>query len=405
MKFNPRLETLPDYPFDQLRALLEGIHPPHDQTPISLAVGEPQQPVPAWVADIVRDHTHRWNNYPPFAGTPELRAAIAGWMGRRYGLGRGDIDPQTHILACAGSREALYLLSTWLVPETKNGKRPIVAMPNPFYHVYGTGALASGAESLYLPATQETGFLPDLDSLDADTLDRISVFFLCSPANPQGAIATPAYLERAIRLARRHDFILVSDECYAEIYDTSPPPGALQVCRDMSAQSGDGAGSIYDRVIAVNSLSKRSNGAGLRSGFVAGDPAVIEQFGRFRSYIAASIPLPIDAASVALWNDDAHVSAIRTFYRRNIDVAEEVIGGRFGFYRPQGGFFLWLNTGGGEASAQTLWREVGVKVLPGAHTSRDGPDGSNPGAPYIRVALVNDEATIRMACERLVKVL
>jgi len=402
MSINPRLETLPDFPFDRLRNLLDGVSPPDNVSPISLAVGEPQQPVPSWVADSVHDHTHRWNNYPPFAGTPELRAAIAGWLDRRFGLGPNDLDPQAHILACAGSREALYLLSTWLVPETKNGKRPIVAMPNPFYHVYGTGALASGAEPLFLSATRETGFLPDLGALDGATLERLSILFLCSPANPQGAIATTEYLKHAIRLAREHDFVVVSDECYAEIYDHTPPPGALQVCRGMGACSN---GSLYDRVIAVNSLSKRSNGAGLRSGFVAGDPTIIEGFGQFRSYIAASIPLPIDAASVALWNDDCHVDGVRAYYRRNIDVAEAVIGDRFGFYRPQGGFFLWLHVGDGEAAAKTLWREAGVKVLPGVHTSREDPYGSNPGTPYIRIALVNDEIIIRTACERLVKVL
>jgi len=291
------------------------------------------------------------------------------------------------------------------VPETKNGKRPVVAMPNPFYHVYGTGALASGAEPLYLSATLETGFQPDLDQLDAETLERLSVLFLCSPANPQGAIASPEYLGKAIRLAREHDFVLVSDECYAEIYDHTPPPSALQVCRDMAARSGSGVRSPYDRVIAINSLSKRSNGAGLRSGFIAGDPVIIDGFGRFRSYIAASIPLPIDSASVALWNDDEHVDAIRAYYRRNIDVAESIIGDRFGFYRPQGGFFLWLDTGNGEAATKTLWQDAGVKVLPGAHTSRETALGVNPGDAYIRIALVNDEAIIRTACERLVKVL
>ncbi len=405
MNINPRLETLPDYPFDRLRSLLEGIGSPDNVTPISLAVGEPQQPVPSWVSTIVQDHDHCWNNYPPFAGTPELRGAIAGWLDRRFGLTPNDLDPQTHILACAGSREALYLLPTWLVPETKNGKRPIVAMPNPFYHVYGTGALASGAESLYLSATHETGFLPDLDSLDAETLERLSILFVCSPANPQGVIATTEYLEHAIRLARQHDFVVVSDECYAEIYDHTPPPSALQVCHEVAESSDANDGSLYDRVIVVNSLSKRSNGAGLRSGFVAGDPVIIEGYGRFRSYIAASIPFPIDAASVALWNDDRHVEDIRAYYRRNIDVAEAVIGDRFGFYRPPGGFFLWLDVGDGEAAAKTLWRDAGVKVLPGAHTSRDDPQGNNPGASYIRIALVNDEATIRTACERLVKVL
>lgn len=403
MNINPRLETLPDFPFDRLRDLLDGIAPPDNMPPISLAVGEPQQPVPGWVSDIVRDHAHRWNNYPPFRGSPELGSAIAGWMGRRFGLSSDDLHPQAHILACAGSREAIYLLPTWLVPEQKNGKRPIVAMPNPFYHVYGTGALASGAESLYLPATRETGFLPDLDTLDEETLDRLAVLFICSPANPQGAIASPAYLEKAIKLARKHDFVVVSDECYAEIYDDTPPPSALQVCRDMGNR--DGAGGLYDRVIVVNSLSKRSNGAGLRSGLVAGDEAIIEGYGRFRSYISASIPLPIDAASIALWNDDDHVQGIRHFYRQNISAAQSVIGNRFGFYRPEGGFFLWLDTGDGEAATKTLWQEAGVKVLPGAHTSRVDAQGNNPGSAFIRIALVNDEATIRAACERLVKVL
>ncbi len=403
MEINPRLETLPDYPFDRLRSLLDGINPPEDIDPISLAVGEPQQPVPALVSDIVRDQAGRWNKYPPFAGSPELREAIAGWMSRRYGLSENAINPQSNILACAGSREALYLLPTWLVPETKNGKRPIVAMPNPFYHVYGTGALASGAESLYLPATKQTNFLPDLDNLSVETLERLSLLFLCSPANPQGAIASKTYLEKAIHLARKHDFVLVSDECYAEIYDKTPPPGVLQVCREIAETSN--VATLYDRVIAINSLSKRSNGAGLRSGFIAGDPDIIEKFGRFRSYIAATVPLPIDAASAALWNDDVHVEEIRGFYRRNIDVAEDIIGNMYDFYRPEGGFFLWLNVGNGEAAAKTLWRETGVRVLPGAHTSREDPSGNNPGGEFIRIALVNDPAVIGEACKRLVKVL
>ncbi len=401
MSINPRFETLPDYPFDRLRALLDGIDPPADLDPISLAVGEPQQPVPDWVAQIISDNTHTWNKYPPFAGTPQLRAAIAGWLNRRFGLGAGDIDPDKNILACAGTREALYLLPTWLVPETKNDKRPIVAMPNPFYHVYGTGALASGAEPLYLSATPQTGFLPDLAGLDNETLDRLSLVFLCTPANPQGTVANAAYLENAITLARRHDFVLAVDECYADIYDRDPPPSALQVCRDMGTNGDD----IYDRVVVFHSLSKRSNGAGLRSGFLAGDRSIIAQHGRLRSYIAACIPLPIDAASCALWSDDEHVENTRAFYRQNIDVAERVLGDRFGFYRPQGGFFLWLNVDDGEAAAQTLWREAAVRVLPGAHTARVDHTGINPGAPYIRIALVNDSSTIEAACERLVKVL
>lgn len=396
---NPNLTTLPDFPFDRLKSLLEGIDPPADQAAISLAVGEPQQPVPAFVNQIIAENFHTWNKYPPFSGSPELRAAIAGWLNRRFNLD-GEINPMRHLVCCAGSREAIYLLPTWLVPAQKNGKRPIVAMPNPFYHVYGTAALASGADSLFMSTSKQSGYLPDLNALDDETLSRLSVLFLCSPANPQGAIADMDYLECAIKLARQHDFTLVVDECYADVYDKAPPPSALQACLAL-----DGAGTDYHNVIVFHSLSKRSNGAGLRSGFVAGDARIIEGYGRFRSYISASIPLPIDAVSTALWSDDDHTEDIRAFYRRNIDVAERIIDGRFDFYRPQGGFFLWLDVGDGERATQTLWQDAGVKVLPGAHTSRLDANGINPGAAHIRLALCNNEAIIREACERLVKVL
>jgi N-succinyldiaminopimelate aminotransferase len=401
MHTNPHLETLPDFPFDKLRNLLEGIDPPAGLDPISLAIGEPQQPVPGWVGTIIADNGHLWNKYPPFAGSDDLRNAIAGFLRRRYSLTPDQIDPMKHLVACAGTREAIYLLPTWAVPHTKGGGRPIVAMPNPFYHVYGTAALASGAESLYMSVTEQTGYLPDLDSLDADTLKRLAILFICSPANPQGVVADAAYLERAINMARQHDFLLAVDECYAEIYDRDPPLGALQVCRDMADQPS----GMFNNVIVFHSLSKRSNGAGVRSGFLAGDQAIIEAHGRFRSYISATIPGPIDAASAALWDDDDHVSGIRAFYRRNIDTAEQVLGDRFGFYRPEGGFFLWLDVGNGEEATKTLWGKAGVKVLPGAHTSRVDGNGLNPGDRYIRLALVNDAGVIREACERLVKVL
>ena len=332
MKHNPYLDVLPDFPFDRLRTLLGGTTPPAGAEPISLAVGEPQQPIPAFAEKIIAEGQGSWNKYPPFTGSAELHAAIAGWLKRRYGLGDGDIQPGKHILSCAGTREALYLLPTWAVPHEKGGGRPIVAMPNPYYHVYGTGALASGAESLYMAATPETGHLPDLDALDGATLGRLAMMVLCTPANPQGTMADVAYLEKAIGLARKHDFLLVVDECYADIYDTRPPTGVLEVCRSL----GDGG---FDNVLAFHSLSKRSNGAGLRSGFFAGDPAIIAGYGRFRSYIAASIPLPIDAASAALWADDDHAGQVRAFYRANIDAAQVIIGERFGFYRPAGGFF------------------------------------------------------------------
>ncbi len=402
MQFNPNLETLPDFPFDRLRTLLDGIAPPKDMEPISLAVGEPQQPAPAMVNRIVSENAHLWNRYPPFEGSIALRKAIGGYLYRRYGLSDGCIDPMKNVLACAGTREALYLLPTWAVPGNRAGGRAIVAMPNPFYHVYETGALASGAAPLYLTASKETGFLPDLSALTEEQLERMAMMFLCSPANPQGTMADAAYLENAIRLARKHDFLLVVDECYAEIYDHEPPVGSLQVCRDMAAGIPS---DRYRNVIAFHSLSKRSNGAGMRSGFLAGDAEIIAAHGRFRRYISATLPGPVDVASAALWNDDDHVETIRRFYRQNVDAAESVLQSRFGFYRPPGGFFLWLDVGDGEQAAQALWKDAGVRVLPGAHTARNDENGVNPGAAYIRVALVNHQEAIRQAFERLVKVL
>lgn len=398
MEHNPHLAELPDFPFDRLRDLLGGITPKANFDPISLAVGEPQKPIPAFAKSVIAEGRGGWNKYPPFKGSTELLAAIEGWLQRRYGLGRSTLRAADNIIACAGTREALYLLPTWLVPAEKNGQRPIVAMPNPFYHVYGTGALASGAESLYLPATPETGHLPNLDDLTPELLERLALFFLCSPANPQGMTADADYLIRLIRLARQHDFYVVVDECYGDVYDKVPPTGALQVCSEI----GDGR---FDRVIVFHSLSKRSNGASLRSGFLAGDPAIIAGYGRFRSYIAASIPLPIDAASAALWAEDDHAEQVRSFYRANIDAAESILGDRFGFYRPPGGFFLWLDVGDGEAAAAKLWEDAAVRVLPGAHTSRPDAHGNSPGDAFIRVALVVDKPVLEEALHRLVKTL
>jgi len=398
MKHNPLLEVLPDFPFDRLRSLLDPITPTSNLSPISLAVGEPQKPIPAFAEAIITEGRGGWNKYPPFKGSPELLEAAAGFLKRRYGLGQSDIVAADNVLACAGTREALYLLPTWLVPHEKNGQQPIVAMPNPFYHVYGTAALATGAESLFLAATPESGHLPNLDDLTPEVLERLALLFLCTPANPQGLTADADYLARAIRLARKHDFYLVVDECYADVYDRTAPSGALQVCREID----DGK---FDNVIVFHSLSKRSNGAGLRSGFVAGDPGVIAGYGRFRSYIAASIPAPIDAASAALWSDDDHAEQVRAFYRANIDTAERIIGDRFGFYRPPGGFFLWLDVGNGEDAAAKLWGEAGVRVLPGAHTSRADADGVSPGDAFIRVALVVDKPVLEEALGRLVKTL
>lgn len=394
---NPRVSDLPDYPFDRLRALFDGVTPPAGMKPLVLSVGEPRHKPPKTIAETLAANADLWGRYPAGDGTPEFRAAVADWLTRRYGLASGAVDPDRHVLPVAGTREALYLISALVVPQRKAGGAPVVAMPNPFYHVYGGAAAVAGAEPAYLPATAETGFLPDIAALDDGILERMALFYFCSPANPQGAVASIERLKDAVRLAREHDFVLVADECYAEIYDREPPAGALQAC----AALGQG----FDNVLVFHSLSKRSSAPGLRSGFVAGDDKLIKPFKRLRNYVGPQVPLPAIAASTALWREETHVEANRALYREKFGLAQDILGGRFGFYRPAGGFFLWLDVGDGEAAARRLWSEAALRTLPGAYIGRPDANGHNPGERYLRLALVDDPETTAEALERLIKVL
>lgn len=390
---NPRLDALTDYPFDLLRALLRGVEPPAGMVQRWLSVGEPRHTPPAIVAETLARHRDDWGRYPPVEGTPQFRTAVATWLARRFHLPPGLLDADAHVLPVAGTREALYLIAQVAVPERKAGQRPAVLMPNPFYQVYYGGAAMSGAEPVYLPGTAATGFLPDLDAIGAATLDRTALLYLCSPANPQGACASLDLLKKAVTLARRHDFVLVVDECYAEIYDSTPPVGALEAC----AALGEGLAGV----LVFHSLSKRSSVPGLRSGFVAGDATLIAAFRRLRSFGGAAQPLPVLAAATALWEDEAHVAASRALYRGKFDLAARLLGGRFGFFRPAGGFFLWLDVGDGEAASRRLWANAGVRVLPGAYLAKPNSMGSNPGAPFIRVALVDQMVETEDALRRI----
>ena len=394
---NPRLATLPEYPFDRLRQLLDGVAPPAGVEEIVLSIGEPRHPPPAFVSDVMAEHRDTLGRYPPIDGSEAFRDAVGDWLQRRYGLEAVVFDRHRQILPVVGTREALYLVSALVVPERKGGGRPIVAMPNPFYHVYGGAAAISGSEPMFLAATAENRFIPDVSTLEPAVLDRLALYYLCSPANPQGMAADRETLARAIEAARRHDFVLVVDECYAEIYLDAPPPGALEV----AAAMGEG----FANVLVFHSLSKRSSAAGLRSGFVAGDADLIAAFRRLRNYVGPQMPLPVVAASAALWNEEDHVTELRALYRANFDTAAQVLGDRFGYFRPDGGFFLWLDVGDGVAAAERLWREGGLRVLPGAYIARPDGTGGNPGERYIRLALVNPPAVTREALERLVKVL
>ena len=391
---NPALEALTDYPFDRLRALLDPIAPPAGLTPLVLSVGEPRHAPPAMVRAIIDREHATWNRYPPVDGSESFRLAVAHWLSRRYELAAGFVDPARHILPVAGTREALFLIaSVCVAPAAAGTPPPAVLMPNPFYQVYLAAAALHGAEPVFLPATRETGFLPDLKRLPEALLARTAMLYVCSPANPQGAAADPAYLEAAVQLARRHGFTLVVDECYAEIYDQAPPAGVLAACAAL------GAG--MENVLAFHSLSKRSSVPGLRSGFVAGDARLIAAFRHLRAFAGATLPLPVLAASAALWQDEVHVETNRLLYRAKFDLAERLLEGRFAFYRPAGGFFLWLDVGDGEEAARTLWQRTALRVLPGAYLARPDAAGDNPGRRYIRMALIDDLPATEDALRRL----
>ena len=373
MAFPERFSNLPDYAFPRLRKLLDAHAPGGEQ--ISMTIGEPRHPMPGFVGPILAEHLAGFGVYPPNDGTPELLAAISGWIGRRYGVSVAE----DRIMALNGTREGLFNAAVALGPEQKRGKKPVVLMPNPFYQVYAVAALTVAADPVYVNATAQTGFLPDFASLDAETLDRTALAYICSPANPQGAVASRDYWADLLALAEKHDFLILADECYAEIWRDAPPVGILQVAAEVGADP--------ERVFTFHSLSKRSNLPGLRSGFVAGGVEGIARIRKLRSFAGAPLPLPIQRVSEAAWNDDAHVAESLALYHAKFALADQVFAGMQGWQPPAGGFFLWLPVEDGEAAALKLWQETGVRVLPGAYLSRDTA-GGNPGKGYIRVALV-----------------
>ena len=373
MAFPERFSNLPDYAFPRLRKLLDA-HAPGGE-PIAMTIGEPRHAMPDFVGPVLAANLSGFGVYPPNDGTPELLAAISGWIARRYGV---DIA-EDRLMVLNGTREGLFNAVIALCPETKAGKKPVVLMPNPFYQVYAVAALTVGAEPVYVPATAATGFLPDYGSLPKDVLDRTALAFICSPANPQGAVASADYLADLLTLAETHDFRILADECYSEIWRDAPPPGLLQVAQ---AQGAD-----PERALVFHSLSKRSNLPGLRSGFVASGPDCMSRIRKLRAFAGAPLPLPLQRVAEAAWADEGHVTASRALYHRKFADADGIFAGVQGYQPPDGGFFLWLPVEDGEAAAMKLWRETGVRVLPGAYLSRD-VGGDNPGKGYIRVALV-----------------
>jgi N-succinyldiaminopimelate aminotransferase len=382
-------------PFARLTELLAPYQP--GKPLITLSLGEPQHPVPAFVGPVLAKHIADFGRYPIAKGIEPFRRAAATWLATRFNLPRA-VDPDSEILVLNGSREGLFFaaITAARFVGPRKGK-PAILLPNPFYPAYGAGARAAGCEAIYLPTTLANGFLPDLDALDEATLARTVAMYLASPANPQGACASPDYFARLKRLADRFGFVVLSDECYSEIYTQQAPGSMLEA-----------AGPDFANVVAFQSLSKRSNLPGMRVGFAAGDKKFLAMFHELRNVAAPQVPVPLQQVAVAAYSDEAHVEENRRLYRLKFDLADQILGSRFGYRRPAGGFCLWLDVsahGGDEAATVKLYKDAGVRVVPGSYLARRQQDGSNPGAGYIRVAMVQDSETTAEALHRLVDIL
>ena len=382
-------------PFVRLTELIAGIAP--GKPVINLSVGEPQHPIPPFVGPTIAAHLADFGCYPANKGIAPFREAAAQWLARRYALPRA-LDPESEVLVLNGTREGLFLAAIaakrWVGPRAGP---PAMLIPNPFYAAYAAGALAADCEPVYLPATRASGFLPELDALDEGLLKRTVAFYIASPSNPQGAVADRVYLAKLSSLARRFGFLVFADECYCEIYSEYAPPGMLEA-----------SGPDFANVVSFHSLSKRSNLPGLRVGFAAGDRNFLGPYLELRNIAAPQVPVPAQQVAIAAYGDEGHVQENRKLYRAKFDLADQIIGNRYGYERPAGGFFLWLDVsafGGSEAVTKRLWAEAGVRVVPGSYLARAQADGSNPGEGYIRVAMVQDKAATAEALHRLVAVL
>ncbi|MEZ5670157.1 MAG: aminotransferase class I/II-fold pyridoxal phosphate-dependent enzyme [Alphaproteobacteria bacterium] len=393
------LDRIRDHPFTRLNRLLADVPAAAGHEPSILSIGEPRRTPPRFIADAMAAHFDDWSRYPLPAGIPELRHACADWMTTRYRLPAGMIDPDRHVMAVPGTREPLYLAiqliaDRALVPSGP----PLALMPDPAYHAYRAATIMAGAEPVHVPARPEHGFMPDYAALSPDILDRAAVAYLCSPCNPQGAAADLDRWIALVELAQRHNFVLLADEVYSELYaaDGRPPAGVAEACAVVNPDMRN--------VLIFQSLSKRSNAAGMRSGFVAGDADLVGPFTFLRNYAGTPVPIPLQHAAVALWRDEAHVDDNRRFYDANFALARAVFGNAAG-PRPDGGFFLWLDVGDGEAFAARAWREAAVKVLPGGYMAfGDDPDGSI-ARRYARLALVDPPQKLEPALQRLARLM
>ena len=390
---NHALTQLQPYPFEKLRALLAGAQPPADKRPIALSIGEPKHKSPDFVAQALANNLDQLAVYPTTLGIPALREAIATWCERRFGVPSGWLDAARHVLPVNGTREALFAFTQTVVNREARG---LVVSPNPFYQIYEGAALLAGAEPHYLPCLEDNGFNPDFDAVPADIWQRCQILFLCSPGNPTGALVPMEQLKKLIALADEHDFVIAADECYSELYfdEDNPPPGLLSACVELGRRD-------FKRCVVFHSLSKRSNLPGLRSGFVAGDADILKAFLLYRTYHGCAMPVQTQLASIAAWQDEAHVRANRDQYRAKYDAVLEILQPVLDVQRPDGSFYLWAKTPGDDTTfTRELFAREHVTVVPGSYLSRE-VNGENPGAGRIRMALVAPLAECIEAAQRI----
>jgi len=390
---NSNLEKLQPYPFERLNALKAGLTPPADKKHIALSIGEPKHPTPKFIHQTIISNLHGLAQYPLTRGSDALRESIAKWLSRRFKLPANNIDAAQHVLPVNGTREALFSFAQCVIEASDDA---LVLMPNPFYQIYEGAALLAGATPLFLNSTKESNYLADFSQVTEAQWQRCQLLYICSPGNPTGAVMDKQALTDLFALADKYDFIIASDECYSEIYfdEDKPPMGMLQTCIEAGRDD-------FKRCVVFHSLSKRSNAPGLRSGFVAGDPDVIKQFLKYRTYHGCAMSAPTQAASIAAWNDEQHVEHNRHLYREKFSAVIKLLKPVINVEQPDAGFYLWLKTPISDTDfARDLFATQNVTVLPGSYLSRD-TDTGNPGAGYVRMALVAEldeclEAAIRI---------
>lgn len=379
MQNSLKFSELPDYAFPRLRTLLESVKPPPYK--VNMHIGEPTHSFPSFIKEKILEHSSGFNCYPPNDGTPGLLSSISDWISKRYNI--SPLDYEKNVISLNGTREGLFNSTIALSPERKNGKTPAILLPNPFYQCYMVAAKAAGAEPIFVPAVSDNGFLPDFTHLSEEILYRTTICYICSPTNPQGAIANEGYWKHLLSMAETYNFKILADECYSEIYRNKKPAGAIEALYKYNANP--------ERLVIFNSLSKRSNLPGLRSGFAAGGKETISELKKLKAYSGAPCPTPLQHAAEAAWQDEDHVKDNRAQYNKKLNLADKILNNKTEYQSPEAGFFLWLPVIDSEFVTIDLWKKYGVKVLPGAYLANENHQsfgGGNPGKCFIRVALV-----------------